>query len=212
MSNLVKEESVKSLMAVIRKNAELSSCIDRFGELLEEIKDKRVVRAVISDMNRFIEEVMPLFRDVDKMENLRYKSKILNVGFIEPWRFFKKTISYTNQYIGLNAAINYYFTDNIPNEVTKFVIGKKNIIGDVTKKQYYSDRKLADKALESLELSGKVTLDNYLDYQEECRKVILLYNYIPAQIKAIIQTKRRGLGLDTNSLKFGKDEKTEMVE
>ena len=62
MSNLVNQESVRSLMTVIRKNAEQSSCIDRFEELLCELKDERVVRAVISDMNKLIEEVMPLFR------------------------------------------------------------------------------------------------------------------------------------------------------
>jgi hypothetical protein len=213
MSNLVNKESVKSLMTVIRRNAEQSSCIDRFEELLKEIKDERVVRAVVSDMNKFIEEVMPLFKDIDKMENLRYKSKILNSDFIEPWRFFKKTRHYTNMYIGLNAAINFYFTNNIPNEVTRFVIGKRNLIGDVVKKQYYSEKKIADKAIENLDYVGKITKENYLDYQEECRKVILLYNYIPAQVKAIIQTKRRNLGLDKNSLKFNKtNNETKVVD
>jgi uncharacterized protein with GYD domain len=34
--------------------------------------------------------------------------------------------------------------------------------------------------------------------------VILLYNYTPAIVKALIQTKRRSLNLDKNSQKFGK--------
>lgn len=204
MSNLVNQESVRSLMTVIRKNAEQSSCIDRFEELLCELKDERVVKAVISDMNKLIEEVMPLFRDVDSMKNTRYKSKILTTTFIEPWRFFKQTRKYTNMYIALNSALNFKFTKNDPNSVTRFVLGKRNLIGDVNKKQYCSDKKIADLSIENLGYKDQITYDNWKEYQEECRKVILLYNYIPAQVKAIIQTKRRSLGLDTNSLKFGK--------
>ena len=36
------------------------------------------------------------------------------------------------------------------------------------------------------------------EIREECRKVILLWNYNPAIVKAIIQTKRRALNLDKN--------------
>ena len=38
--------------------------------------------------------------------------------------------------------------------------------------------------------------------RERCRKVVLMWNYLPAIVKAIIQTKRRSLGLDANSKKF----------
>ena len=36
------------------------------------------------------------------------------------------------------------------------------------------------------------------EIREEGRKVILLWNYDPAIVKAIIQTKRRALNLDKN--------------
>ena len=38
--------------------------------------------------------------------------------------------------------------------------------------------------------------------KEKARKEMLVWNYIPAIIKAVIQTKRRSLNMDTNSNKF----------
>ena len=38
--------------------------------------------------------------------------------------------------------------------------------------------------------------------KETARKEMLVWNYIPAIIKAVMQTKRRSLDMDTNSKKF----------
>jgi hypothetical protein len=49
---------------------------------------------------------------------------------------------------------------------------------------------------------SNLTVDEVKGRLEVARKVVLLYNYIPAIVKALIQTKRRGLNLDNNSKMF----------
>lgn len=211
----INRDSVNDMMAVIRKNTQPSSCIDTYERLLNEIKDKEVVRTAVSDMNRFIEECILLFRDIDKMDNKRFKSKMLTDSFICPERFFKSSLRITNQYLYLNAALNYQFADNDPDYSIKYVISNKNRLGDVWKKQYfdkkseksiyYSDEgertdeyyKKNDIFVNKILSKFNVTEDSP-EIREECRKVILLWNYHPAIVKAIIQTKRRALNLDKN--------------
>lgn len=208
-------DSVSEMMTVIRKNTQHSSCIDVYEKLLKEIENEEVVRTAVSDMNRFIEECMLLFKEIDKMDNNRFKSKMLIDDFICPERFFKSSLKMTNQYLYLNAALNYRFTDNDYNNVIKYSISNKNRLGDVWKKQYF-DKKSEKSVYSSNEVER---LDEYYkkndifvnkilskfnvtedspEIREECRKVILLWNYHPAIVKAIIQTKRRGLNLDKN--------------
>ena len=203
------------MMTVIRKNSQHSSCIDTSEKLLKEIENEEVVRTAVSDMNRFIEECMLLFKEIDKMDNNRFKSKMLTDEFICPERFFKSSLKMTNQYLYLNAALNYRFTDNDYNNVVKYSISNKNRLGDVWKKQYF-DKKSEKSVYSSNEVER---LDEYYEkndilvnkilskfnvtedspeIREECRKVILLWNYHPAIVKAIIQTKRRALNLDKN--------------
>lgn len=208
-------DSVSEMMAVIRKNTQHSSCIDTYEKLLKEIENEEVVRTAVSDMNRFIEECMLLFKEIDKMDNNRFKSKMLTDDFICPERFFKTSLKMTNQYLYLNAALNYRFTDNDYNNVVKYSISNKNRLGDVWKKQYF-DKKSEESVYSSNEVERQdeyfkkndifvnkilskfnVTEDSP-EIREECRKAILLWNYHPAIVKAIIQTKRRTLNLDKN--------------
>ena len=206
-------DSVSEMMAVIRKNTQHSSCIDIYEKLLKEIENEEVVRTAVSDMNRFIEECMLLFKEIDKMDNNRFKSKMLTDDFICPERFFKSSLKMTNQYLYLNAALNYRFTDNDYNNVVKYSISNKNRLGDVWKKQYF-DKKSEKSVYSSNEveksdeyfkkndifvnkiLSNFNVTEDSPEIREECRKVILLWNYHPAIVKAIIQTKRRALNLD----------------
>lgn len=221
MSNsiILKESTIDSLMAVICKNTEPSTCIDTFGLLLNEINDKQTVKTFISDLNKFIEEFMTLVRDVDRMETIRFKSKVLTDDFIQPERFFKTSKAIVGNYIRLNAAINYYFTDNNPETIKRFILGKRNRLGNPTARQYTSDEKTAYRTMcdfglfsfisfdfktGDVKTDHTITKDNYQYYQEECRKVILLWNYMPAIVKAFVQTKRRDLGLDSNSKRFSK--------
>ena len=208
-------DSVSEMMVVIRKNTQHSLCIDTYEKLLKEIENEEVVRTAVSDMNRFIEECMLLFKEIDKMDNNRFKSKMLTDDFICPERFFKSSLKMTNQYLYLNAALNYRFTDNDYNNVVKYSISNKNRLGDVWKKQYF-DKKSEKSVYSSNEIERtdeyykkniifvnkilskfNVTKDSP-EIREECRKVILLWNYHPAIVKAIIQTKRRALNLDKN--------------
>ena len=208
-------DSVSEMMVVIRKNTQHSSCIDTYEKLLKEIENEEVVRTAVSHMNRFIEECMLLFKEIDKMDNNRFKSKMLTDEFICPERFFKSSLKMTNQYLYLNAALNYRFTDNDYNNVVKYSISNKNRLGDVWKKQYF-DKKSEKSVYSSNEVEKSdeyykkndifvnkilskfnVTEDSH-EIREECRKVILLWNYHPAIVKAIIQTKRRALNLDKN--------------
>ena len=208
-------DSVSEMMVVIRKNTQHSSCIDTYEKLLKEIENEEVVRTAVSDMNRFIEECMLLFKEIDKMDNNRFKSKMLTDDFICPERFFKSSLKMTNQYLYLNAALNYRFTDNDYNNVVKYSISNKNRLGDVWKKQYF-DKKSEKSVYSSNEverpdeyfkkndilvnkiLSKFNVTEDSPEIREECRKVILLWNYHPAIVKAIIQTKRRALNLDKN--------------
>ena len=50
--------------------------------------------------------------------------------------------------------------------------------------------------------NGEMDTDWTDDFKEIARKTMLLYHYIPAIYKALIQTKRRELGLDCNSNRF----------
>lgn len=59
------------------------------------------------------------------------------------------------------------------------------------------DEKKVDEILTEFHVTG----DNP-DKREECRKIVLCWQYMPAIVKAIIQTKRRSLKLDQNSKKF----------
>ena len=149
------------------------------------------------------------------MDNNRFKSKMLTDDFICPERFFKSSLKMTNQYLYLNAALNYRFTDNDYNNVVKYSISNKNRLGDVWKKQYF-DKKSEKSVYSSNEVERTDEYykknDNFVnkilskfnvtedspEIREECRKVILLWNYHPAIVKAIIQTKRRALNLDKN--------------
>ena len=206
-------DSVSEMMAVIRKNTQHSSCIDTYEKLLKEIENEEVVRTAVSDMNRFIEECMLLFKEIDKMDNNRSKSKMLTDELISPERFFKSSLKMTNQYLYLNAALNYRFTDNDYNNVVKYSISNKNRLGDVWKKQYF-DKKSEKSVYSSNEveksdeyykkndifvnkiLSKFNVTEDSPEIREECRKVILLWNDHPEIVKAIIQTKRRALNLD----------------
>ena len=54
-----------------------------------------------------------------------------------------------------------------------------------------------------VEIETKISLPNVnAEKLELARQVVLLYNYLPAIVKALIQTKRRGLNLDKNSKQF----------
>lgn len=189
-----REDSITELMSFIRRNTQNSPCIETYKNLLNEINDKKFVMTAVSDMNSFATEIMTLFKDVDRVKCNKYQSKMLRDSFIRPERFFKDSLKMTNEYICLNAAMNYKFGGD-----TKFTIGQKNRLGEVWKKQQFEEKD--EKKVDEILTEFHVTRDNP-DKREECRKIVLCWQYMPAIVKAIIQTKRRSLKLDQNSKKF----------
>lgn len=201
------EDSVSNLMTVIRRNTQHSSCIDVYEELLKEIKDKVVVKAAISDMNKLVEEVMLLFHQIDLMDDNRFKAKMLTDEFIQPDRFFKNSLRLTNQYLYLNAAINFLKGNTYPHPEYKFAIGNNNRLGQVWAEQHFDkgaakQAEFANRILKENLITPETTDEELTVFREECRKVVLLWNYMPAIVKALIQTKRRSLNLDKNSKRF----------
>ena len=100
MSKFMKEEDrkqqINDLMLAIRRNTQDSKCIDVFENLLREIPDKNVVDTVIADIHRFIADFSRLCKDVDNMKNLDYIARILTHNFIQPKRYFSKSLAIQN--------------------------------------------------------------------------------------------------------------------
>ena len=111
------ESSVDDLCAVVRKNTQPSACVESFCALLHELEDKTFVKSIVGDMNRLIEELMIIFKEVDKLDVNRIKSRIVTMEFISVESFFKKTRFIANCYADVNDAMNWknQGTDKITN-------------------------------------------------------------------------------------------------
>lgn len=185
-----KEQQIYDLMASIRKNTQPSAGISTFENLLKEIQDTPIFNVIVADMNGFIGEFKVLEKNVDMMENLTLKSKILTYDFIEPKKYFTK--SYYGM-LNVMKELNRYnkgFGEN-----RTFDMSKKSILGVLPS---FNDPSVVHKYL----IKYECTDDKKEQIYETFRKIFLLWNYMPAIVKAIIMTKRRSLGLDQNSKKF----------
>ena len=81
------------------------------------------------------------------------------------------------------------------------MLSNSNCLGNLQYKETYT----LDDILKVSNYFGDLTdlsVDDFKKKYELARKVILLYNYLPAVVKAFIQTKRRSFNLDRNSTKF----------
>jgi len=191
----MKEQELKEMMMAIRRNAKPSKCIDNYENLILEIGDSRVSDVFICETSGFLSKLFELFHEVDKLGNLELKARILTKEFIRPDSYFKKSRSIANRLMRMRAALEYQETD-------------KHILGKYTKD---ADRKpIKMRWKEAYELSqeasrwynGAMDTGWTDDFKEIARRTMLLYHYIPAIYKALIQTKRRELGLDCNSSRF----------
>lgn len=205
MSKFMKQEdrdqAIKELMISIRRNTQGSKCIDVFEILLNEISDKDVVDTVIADTHRFAGEFLRLGRDVDNMKNVDFISKILTHDFIQPYRFFTNSKRIAGLYLSmsdiLQAKYRYYIFENDK----KILLPNVNFLGDIYHTYHFTAKELVAVTKYFGDLSN-LSLEEAKDKYELARKVVLLYNYLPAIVKAFIQTKRRGFNLDKNSQKF----------
>ena len=171
------------------RNAKPSKCIDNFENLLKEIDDERISWIVIREMSGFLSKMFEIFHEVNKMDNLELKARIIHKDFICPERYFKKSKRMANRVMRLRAAIEYkeskYLTLYTKDTERHLILG----ITDET----------ASKIIESE--CNYWPIGNE-EIKELARKTMLLYHYIPAITKALIQTKRRELGVDNNSQRF----------
>lgn len=185
-----KEQQIYDLMTAIRKNTQPSSGINTFENLIKEIQDTPIFNVIVGDMNGFIAEFKVLEKNIDMMENLTLKSKMLTYDFIEPKRYFIKT------YRAMLCAMKELNRYNMGfGENRTFDMGKKNRLGVLPS---LNDPSVKQKYEVKYECSDEEKEEIY----ETLRRIFLLWNYMPAMVKAIIMTKRRSLGLDSNSKKF----------
>ena len=183
-------KQISDLMVVIRKNTQPSSGIDTFEKLLKELSEdsgSMLLYKALPDMNRFIEYFMILKRNVDLVEDLTIKANLLTSDFIHPHRFFRDTYHEMTRILKNLKSTNLTLKKNIT-----YNIGKRNILGNLPKWEEIKP-----------ELLNPAYIGEEEKVYERFRKEILLWNYFPNIVKALIMTKRRELGLDKNSKHFG---------
>lgn len=191
----INRKALSDLMITIHKNTENSACIDNFENLLNEIRDPVFVNTVVNSMHNMLTETFELFNAVKKVPQKRFKSKMISTSFIKPMRFFNKVKHLANEAMEERSVIE--FLSGEKSDITVNTEGKKIILEDDSMNTAIFSR------MKDLYESNDIDLMNHLnDIKENARKEMLIWNYIPAVIKAIIQTKRRSLGMDTNSKRF----------
>ena len=228
---IINETGLNELMVSIRRNAKNSACIENFENLLREIDNPEFVNVTVNSMTNFLSEWFELLRSVRCVQEKKFRSKMLTTQFIEPMRFFNRvkkmadeqmkirsiiedieiyrnvseswkrnthdvsslrrssvTVDTNRKRINVtNEEIEKYIKENATYELTKEQTGCYGIVVDVSN--------LSADDFERL-LPGRNEL------KELARKEMLVWNYIPGVIKAIIQTKRREMNMDNNSKKF----------
>lgn len=204
------ETALKELMVVIRRNSQESPCITNFENLLHEIDSPVFINTVVNSMFDFLTEVFELFGAVDKVPQKKFKSKMLTTEFIDPLRFFGRVKQMADKDMDVRAAIELYQkktsgatldTNRKPVrlsiEEAEHIINKNFVfVGAEEDKLRYVMR-----TWKEINVNGLPEMRcEYL--KELARKEMLVWNYIPAIIKAVLQTKRRSLDMDNNSKRF----------
>ena len=203
------ETALKELMVVIRRNSQESPCITNFENLLHEIDYPVFINTVVNSMFDFLTEVFELFGAVDKVPQKKFKSKMLTTEFIDPLRFFGRVKQMADKDMDVRAAIELYQkktsgatldTNRKPVrlsiEEAEHIINKNFIFVVEEEGLRYVTR-----TWKEINVNGLPEMRcEYL--KELARKEMLVWNYIPAIIKAVLQTKRRSLDMDNNSKRF----------
>lgn len=198
-----RDQQIKDLMITIRRNTQGSKCIEIFESLLNEVEDKEFVDTVITDTHNFITEFMRLCKDVDNMKNLDYKSRMLTHEFILPQKYFRKSHNFAKVYLLMYDRLTNIYSHPVYDVEKGIILSNVNFLGDIHHK--VADDFTANDIVEIYKYFGDLSglsVKEVKAKKELTRMVILLYNYLPAIVKALIQTKRRSLDLDKNSKKF----------
>ena len=203
------KQALDELMVVIRRNTQHSACIDNFEKLLYEIDDPIFVNAVVSSMYNLLTEVFELFYAINRVPQKKFKAKMLTIQFVEPMRFFSRVKNLANSSMKIRAAIEFleknytYLTvDTDRNPIRLSIEDAEKIINKVINPDSdYVNWKTINRLFYTVNHTNEY-IKRLDDLKETARKEMLVWNYIPAIIKAVMQTKRRSLNMDTNSKKF----------
>lgn len=207
--------ALNELMVVIRRNSQDSACIQNFENLLHEIDSPEFVNCVVNSMFNFLTETFELFGAVDRVAQKKFKSRMLTNEFIEPMRFFGRVRQMADEDMKARAAIELLekkYTratlDTNRRPVRPTITDAEKIINKRwTFKEPDKNRKMTTVWWDWKKLNVKYPADSIMQnhaavIKETARKKMLVWNYIPAIIKAVLQTKRRSLDMDKNSKRF----------
>ena len=228
---IINETGLNELMVSIRRNAKNSACIENFENLLREIDNPEFVNVTVNSMTNFLSEWFELLRSVRCVQEKKFRSKMLTTQFIEPMRFFNRVKKMTDDQMKIRSIIedieiyrntNAYWKRS-PNYVSS--LRRSSVTVDTNRKRINVTNEEIEKYIKenaSYELTEEQTgcygiivdvsnlsaddferlLPGRNELKELARKEMLVWNYIPGVIKAIIQTKRREMNMDNNSKKF----------
>ena len=203
------KQALDELMVVIRRNTQHSACIDNFEKLLYEIDDPIFVNAVVSSMYNLLTEVFELFYAINRVPQKKFKAKMLTIQFVEPMRFFSRVKNLANSSMKIRAAIEFleknytYLTvDTDRNPIRLSIEDAEKIINQaIDPDSNYVNWETINRIFYNVDHTNEY-IKLFERLKEKARKEMLVWNYIPAIIKAVMQTKRRSLDMDTNSKKF----------
>ena len=203
------KQALDELMVVIRRNTQHSACIDNFEKLLYEIDDPIFVNAVVSSMYNLLTEVFELFYAINRVPQKKFKAKMLTIQFVEPMRFFSRVKNLANSSMKIRAAIEFleknytYLTvDTDRNPIRLSIEDAEKIINKaIDPDSNYVNWETINRIFYNVDHTNEYIM-LFEKKKKKARKEMLVWNYIPAIIKAVIQTKRRSLNMDTNSNKF----------
>ena len=228
---IINETGLNELMVSIRRNAKNSACIENFENLLREIDNPEFVNVTVNSMTNFLSEWFELLRSVRCVQEKKFRSKMLTTQFIEPMRFFNRVKKMADEQMKIRSIIedieiyrntNAYWKRspnyvsslrrssvtvgtnrkriNVTNEeIEKYI--KENATYELTEEQTGCYGIIVDVSNLSADDFERL-LPGRNELKELARKEMLVWNYIPGVIKAIIQTKRREMNMDNNSKKF----------
>ena len=227
----INETGLNELMVSIRRNAKNSACIENFENLLREIDNPEFVNVTVNSMTNFLSEWFELLNSVRCVQEKKFQSKMLTTQFIEPMRFFNRVKNMADEQMKVRSIIedieiyrnvNDYWKRNprdvsllrrssvtvgtnrkrinVTNEeIEKYI--KENATYELTEEQTGCYGIIVDVSNLSVDDFERL-LPGRNELKELARKEMLVWNYIPGVIKAIIQTKRRKMNMDNNSKKF----------
>lgn len=203
------KQALDELMVVIRRNTQHSACIDNFEKLLYEIDDPIFVNTVVSSMHNLLTELFELFYAIERVPQKKFKAKMLTTQFVEPMRFFSRVKNLANSSMKIRAAIEFleknytYLTvDTDRNPIRLSIEDAEKIINKaIDPDSNYVNWETINRIFYNVDHTNEY-IKLFERLKEKARKEMLFWNYIPAIIKAVIQTKRRSLNMDTNSNKF----------